>query len=206
MRLKSADYIYLLLSCIAGVWQAWSFNYGKDSVLLVMTMSLPFALASYAHASLLDMTTIVGERPHWKRALLLWVGMPLSLVVGSLTILAETGSMYAIGLGWNDLPFYTLRLLIGEAAACLVWAKCLQVWLHQPTLHPSRIRYFFLVAALYAGVLLANTFSALIHETSDFFVVSVVGTMTSAMIVIFMRNKRQLAHANIRQVNPAQLM
>jgi hypothetical protein len=93
-----------------------------------------------------------------------------------------------------------------EAAACLVWAKCLQVWLHQPTLHPSRIRYFFLVAALYAGVLLANTFSALIHETSDFFVVSVVGTMTSAMIVIFMRNKRQLAHANIRQVNPAQLM
>ena len=137
LQLNWWDSIYILLSGIVGVWQAWCFNYGRDSILIAVLMSLPFALASYAHALFLRATGTVPERPDWRRTLVLWVGMPLSLVVGSLTILAETGIMYAVGFGVDNLPLDSFRLLVGEAAACLAWAVCLLVWSRKPALRRS---------------------------------------------------------------------
>jgi hypothetical protein len=81
-------------------------------------MSLPFAVAPYGHAAFLSTTSAVAERPDWKRILVLWAGMPLSLVVGSLTILGKTRFMYTVGFGTDNLPFDSVRLLIGEGAAC----------------------------------------------------------------------------------------
>lgn len=90
LQLNQWDSIYILLSGTVGVWQAWCVNYGRNSVLLAIFMSVPFAVVSYAHALLLNQDGIINERPDWKRVLVLWAGMPLSLVVFSLTVLMET--------------------------------------------------------------------------------------------------------------------
>jgi|HubBroStandDraft_2_1064218.scaffolds.fasta_scaffold87128_2 hypothetical protein len=128
-RLRSADYLYILFTCIAGIWQSWCFTYGSDRFLLVILilMGFPFALASYVHAWFLSTTRTVVERPDWMRILILWAGKPLCIVVASLTVFAETRIMVAIGFGIMDLPFYDLRLLVGEGAACLAWAGCLLI-------------------------------------------------------------------------------
>ena len=187
------DYIYFLLSCIAGVWQAWCFDYGRDNALTIMLgafMGLPFALASYIHSSI-----HVAERPDWKRLLILWVGMPLSLVVGALMLLAETGIMRAVGYDMDHLPFYRLRLLIGEAVACSAWAMCLLLWVRYHRRSGSPYRFFVVFATLYAGVLLVNGFSVLVHRSSSryFLVASIVETALSAVIVIFTKSKEQVS-------------
>jgi hypothetical protein len=123
LRSTATGYIYVLLSSLAGVWQWWCADYGRDNFLTVTLgalMSLPFALASYAHASLFNSTIVT--RPNWKRIFILWAGMPFSFAIASLTILAQTRIMYAIGLGIDNLPYDSVRLMIGEGAACLVWA------------------------------------------------------------------------------------
>ena len=195
MQLKSVDYIYILVSCIAGVWQAWCFNYGTNNLILliVVAMSLPFAFASYIHASLRCATDNIAERTGWKRMFILWAGMPLSLVAFSLTALAETGIMYASGFGIVDLPFDSLRLLIGEGVASLAWAICLLIWGRQSGQRLSRNLLLATFAALFAGVLFANGLAYLILKTShrDLYVYleSTVATTISAFILVFLRNK-----------------
>jgi hypothetical protein len=194
MRLKSIDYVYVLLACIAGVWQAWCFNYGinygSKGDFTVVAMSVPFALASYAHAWFLNRDGAVGERPDWKRALVLWAGMELSLVVAFLTIFAETGIMLAAGFGIVNLPFDALRLLIGEGAACLAWATCLLIFARRPVLRPP-IPVLASFAALFAGVLIAAGLATLIRRSfqKDFYLIltSIIATAISALILIFLR-------------------
>src|SRR5690348_2228018 len=104
------------LLCTA-VWQAWCFNSSKTAWLIV-PMGLPFALATYAHAFSLN-----GTRPSWQRIVVLWVGMPLSMLAAALLMAAETGAMYVAGFGVNDLPFLITRFLIGMSAGCLLDRK-----------------------------------------------------------------------------------
>ena len=190
------DIVYFLLSCIAGAWQAWCFNYGVDNALTVIFgifMGFPFALVSYAHTSILSKSVDIADRPDWKRVVILWVGMPLSLVLGALTILAETVIMRAVGYGWDGLPFCSLRLLIGEAVACLIWAMFLLMWLRQ---RGPASRYYFLgvFAMLFAGVLCAHGFFSLVPRYSSKYVLttSIVETALSAMIVIFTRSRERM--------------
>lgn len=193
------DYIYFLFACIAGAWQAWCFDYGSDNKLTIILgafMSLPFALASYAHASMLSRSGAVTERPDWRRLFILWVGMPLSLAIGALTIHVETGTMHVVGYDNDHLPFYSLRILIGEAVACSAWAMCLLLWLRHNRKPRSRYRFFIVFAMLFAGVLLAYGFSALVGRSSSkyFLVTSIVETALSALIVIFTKARERMAH------------
>ena len=190
----AVDYIYFAIACFAGVWQAWCFEYGADNALTIilgLSMGLPFALASYSHATIVSKSTASGEGADWKRTLILWLGMPISVLIGALTILAGTVLMSALGYGRDNLPFYSLRLLIGEAVACLVWAKCLQLWLRDQWRPGSRNRLFVVFATLYAGVLFTRGFSVLLHKYSSkyFLVTSICETALSAMIVIFAKNR-----------------
>jgi hypothetical protein len=190
MRLKSTDYFYVFLSCFTGVWQAWCANYGRNSIFLALVMSLPFALTSYGHAWLLNKTGVVEERPNWKRMIALWVGMPLSFMVGSLTILIETRILYAAGFRTNP-PFHDLRLLIGEGAACVAWTACILLFLGNHSLSPSRSRLLILSGVLYAGVLLAYGFAFLVrgYFRNDVYLISlsVLETALSALIVVLTR-------------------
>jgi len=188
--LKSFDYVYVPLSSIIGVWQWWCINHGKDnivSIILLMFMGLPFALASCAQLSLRP----VAVRRNWARIIVLWAGMPLSLAVASLVILAETGILYAAGFGTNDLPFDFLRVLIGEGAASLVWAICLLMSLREPSRRVSRTRILGTSAAIFAGTLLSQALSKLIlshfHMDIYFLLISLVVTTLSAFVVIFLR-------------------
>lgn len=198
LQLNQWDGIYILLSGIVGTWQAWCLNYGSNGLLLAILWSLwslPFALASYVHASLLKKAGIVNERPDWKRMLVLWAGMQFSLVIFSLTVLMETQIMSVLYRTADNLPFYGLSLLIGEAAACLAWAVCLLVWSRRPVLRRSGNRLLALFAALFAGVLIAAGLATLIRRSfqKDFYflLTSVVATMISALILVLLRGKTQ---------------
>lgn len=194
-QVKPADYIYVLFSCIAGVWQAWCFTYGSNDLLvfLVIGMSLPFAVASYIHAALLNTASDIVERPDWKGIIVLWVGMPLSLIVSSVIMFAETEILYAAGFGRIDLPFDSLRILIGEGFACLAWAACLLLWFRQQGIRPSRKRLLAIFAALFTGVLIADGLSRLVvrylHKDIYFLLTSMVVTVLSALIVVFTSGK-----------------
>ena len=195
MRLIPIDYGYVSLACISGVWQAWCFNYGSNKLLVpvVIGMSLPFALASYAHASFRRRAKSVAECPDWKRMIILWAGMSLSLASFSVVSLAETGLMYAFGFGVVDLPYYSFRLLIGEGAACLVWAICLLMWSRQTGSNFPRNRLPATFVILFFGVLFASGLAYLTLKlfNRDFYVYfeSVVVTTISAFIVIFPESK-----------------
>lgn len=197
MQLASVDYGYILLACIAGVWQAWCFNYGSNRllVLVVIAMSLPFALSTYAHAAFLRRARLVAELPDWKRMLILWAGMPLSLTTFSLVSLAETRLMYSLGFGLVDLPYYQFRLLVGEAAACLVWAICLLMWSRQAGTGVPRNSLLEAFAILFVGVLFANGLAYLVLKLFNrdfyFYFESVVATTISAFIAI--TSRRQVA-------------
>jgi hypothetical protein len=191
LSLKSVDYIYVLFSSGAGVWQAWSANYGRNSILLAVTMSLPFAVASYAYALFRSTTSADAQRPDWKRVLILWAGMPLCMVVFTLTALAEVGIMRGIGFGIDNLPFVSLRILIGAGAACFAWAICLLAWSRQRSLRLLRSRIPVVSATLFVGVLSAYGLSELILRNlhKDLFVLltSIVVTTISALILVILR-------------------
>ena len=194
--LKSFDYVYVSLSSIISVWQWWCINHGKDnvfSIILLVLMGLPFALASYAQLLLRP----VAVRHNWARIIVLWAGMPLSLVAASLIILAETGVLYAAGFGTNDLPFDFLRLLIGEGAASLVWAICLLMSLREPGRRVSKTRILGTSAAILAGALLSQALSKLIlsyfHKDIYFLLTSLVVTTLSAFVVILLRHQPEEA-------------
>jgi hypothetical protein len=117
--------------------------------------------------------------------------MPSSLVLGALTILVETKTMQVAGLGIDNLPFYNVRILIGEAAACAIWATCLLVWSNQPRLRLLVGDLFVCFAVLVGGVLSAYGLSTLIlrvlHSDVLIYVTSVIGTTVSAVLVVFFR-------------------
>lgn len=151
-------------------------------------MGLPFALASYVHASALSRIL-----PDWKRVTVLWLGMPLSMLAAALLMLTETGAMYAAGLGVNDLPFLTARFLIGESAACLVWAGCLLIWAKRP----FRGHLLSIFAFLYAGVFLSYGLARAVQRWADKDVyllsVSLIETLISALCLISLVQRRKPA-------------
>jgi len=196
MRLKSVDYIYVLLSCVLGIWQAWCLNYPSNGLLLAIPgslWSLPFALASYAHASLLKKAGIVNQHPDWKRVLVLWAGMPLSLVAFSLTGLMETQIMSVFYRTADNLPLFNLRVLIAEGVGSVVWAVCLLVWSGRPSLRvflrslptPSAILFASALSAYGLATLLFRSF----HKDMLLVLTSTVTTAVSAVILIVLRNK-----------------
>jgi hypothetical protein len=193
LQLSFADYAYFLLSAFVGVWQAWCATYGRNSLLLPFLMSLPFALASYGHAALLNKAGVVDERPNWKGLLALWAGMPLSLVVCFLTVLIATRAMSAVDGGADSIPFYDLRLLIGECAGSVVWAGCLLVWSGLPGPRLSMRRLPGVSAILFAGVLIAYGLAAPIfrrfHKDILILLTSVVTTLISAVIVVLLEKR-----------------
>jgi hypothetical protein len=200
MKLAAVDYVYVLLSCIAGLWQSWCVNYARDNILaviLVILMSLPFTLASYGYALFLHRTSMAAEQPNWSRILVLWAGMPLSMVVGSLALLAQTAIMYVVGFGIVDLPFYSLRLLIGEGAACLVWAECLVIWSRQRSLRSARTRFLATFTALCVGLLIAYGLSTVMlikfHKNVFWSSTSIVMTAISALVVVHLKRDSQEA-------------
>jgi hypothetical protein len=93
--------------------------------------------------------------------------------------------MYALGI--TNLRFEALRLLIGEGAACLLWAKCLQFGsgLNRPNSSHSIAPLF---VSLFLGVIAAHGLAMLSHKIfgagNFFFFMSVIVTMISALIVI----------------------
>lgn len=194
-QLGPADYTYILFSCIAGLWQGWCFTYGSNRLLVLVAigMSLPFALATYAYALFLNRATSIAERPDWKRMLILWAGMPFSLVCSSLMSMAETRLMYVFGYGTVDLPFYDIRLLIAEGAACLAWAACLLVWSRRSGAGAVRNRFLAAFAVLFVGVIMADGLAylalRLLNRDLYFYLESVVTTIISALILIFVENK-----------------
>jgi len=196
MRLKSADLIYVVLSSVAGVWEWWCADYGRDNLITVslfILMSLPFALMSYVYGSQHGRSGGLAVRSDWKRILVLWAGMPLALAVGSLAILAQTGILYAVGFGPVNLPLDTLRLVIGEGAACLAWAICLLAWSCGLGSCWSRSRLLASFTILFAAVLSANGVSNLVlktfHKDIYLLLTSVVATAISAVILVFLRSK-----------------
>jgi hypothetical protein len=190
---RPIDYIYLLLCSAAGVWQWWCAVYGQDNIItvvLALLMSLPFTLASYWHARRIS---TASDWPDWKRMLVLWAGMPLSLVVGSMTGFAETKVLLSAGFRMENLPFYFFRIAVAEAAACGAWTICLVVWFRQPGLHLSRRRILALFASLFGGVLSAQALSYLIntnfHQDIYLLSTSVIATAISGMSLVFLRIK-----------------
>jgi len=203
MRIKSLQFGYVLLACIAGLWQAWCFDYGSNRLLVLVAigMSLPFALVTYGYAALLRGGMSVAGRPDWRRMLILWAGMPLSLASFSLVSLAETGLMDAFGLGVVDLPLYNVRLVVGEGAACFVWATCLLLWSRQTGSSVPRNRLLVAFATLFVGVLLASglAYVALRLFSRDYYVYleSEVTTVISAFVVILAGNNASESRRNL---------
>ena len=128
---------------------------------------------------------------------MLWAGMPLSLLSGALTMAAETGITYAVGFGVDELPLYNLRFLIGAAAACLAWAKCLQISSRHQNPRPPRNRVLPLFVVLFLGVIFAHGLSLLIKRTTQkdvyFLLASIIETTISAAIVMFVSQNPLLA-------------
>jgi len=197
LRLGRWDGIYLVFSVIAGVWQAWSANYGRNSIVLAVTMSLPFAVGSYAYILFRSTFPPDIKRSDLKGVLILWAGMPLCIVVFTLTELLEVGIMRGIGFGLDNLHFFSLRILIGEGVACLAWAMVLLAWLRQEGLRLPRTHIPRVFATLVAGVLFAYGLSELtlriLHKDIFVFLTSIVVTTISALILVILRSKAQQA-------------
>jgi hypothetical protein len=192
-QLNQWDGIYILLSGIVGVWQAWCLNYGRNSIFVDMFWSVPFGLVSYVHASLLKKAGIVDERPDWWRVLVLWAGMQISLVVFSLTVLMETQIMSAFYHTVDNLPFVDLRILIGEGAGAVVWAGCLLVWPVRTNLRVFLRSLPALSAILFVGGLsafgLAIVVRRIFHRDMFLVLTSTIVTAVSGAILVSLRNK-----------------
>ena len=193
LRLSQWDGIYLLFSSVAGVWQAWCANSGSNQfmVLQVILMGVPFALASYAHASLSNRVDSIAERLDWKRALVLWAGMPLCLVVVSLTMFVQAGITHLIGFATDNVRLIYLWIVIGEGAACFFWAECLLIWSRQQAFSTLRRPLLALFAALFPGALCTLGLSELIligfHKDITILLTSIVMTTISALILVLLQ-------------------
>jgi hypothetical protein len=152
---------------------------------MLLLMGFPFALISYGHALLRPVTGIVSGRLDWKSIIVFWIGMPLSFMLGALTILAETGIMQALGFGVRDLPLYDLRLLIGEAAACAAWTTCILFWCRRSQRKAS---FLLLCVALVIIVMGAYGFSTVLfrafHKDLYILLASVSATTLSAVFLV----------------------
>jgi hypothetical protein len=186
IRQSRSIYSYIFLACLAALWQWWCLQRGGNNtfaiVTLILLMGLPFALATYVYAA--SAVPPAVPRRRWRGMLVLWAGMPISLVAGISIIGAQTAIMYAAGFR-DDLPLYTVRLVIGEACACLAWALCLQTSLRQMGPNRERRRFPGLFVALFAGVLFVEVLSWLTlrywHKDIFFISLSIVVTVISAL-------------------------
>lgn len=119
--------------------------------------------------------------------------MPLSILAAALLMLTETGAMYAAGLGVNDLPFLTARFLIGESAACVVWAGCLLIW----SKTPFRSHLLSIFAFLYTGVFLSYGLARAVQRWADkdvyWLSASLIETLISALCLISLVQRRKPA-------------
>ena len=117
--------------------------------------------------------------------------MPLSMLAAALRMLTETGAMYAAGLGVNDLPFLTARFLIGESAACLVWAVCLLFWSRRS----FRNHFLPVFVFLYAGIFLSYGLARVAQKwaAKDIHVLSVscIETLISALCLMSLVQRRK---------------
>lgn len=187
MRLNTFDILYVVVSGAAGLWQSWCFNRSGHWAFLVL-MSVPFAVISFARQILVSQ----HESPPWRMLLTLWICMPLALVFGALVILGETEALGAITHTRINLPYYTFRLLLGEAAASLIWSFAL-VMSCRGSFRLSRARVLFTTATIYVAVLAAHAVSIVVkngyHEDIYFTSESLLVTVLSAlMIIAYTRN------------------
>jgi hypothetical protein len=201
--MKPIQFCYILLSCIAGLWQAWCIAYGKDdyvAVILGMTLGLPFALLSYLYTRSQHNYPENG-RSNWKDFIVLWLGMPLSLLVGTLAIVVETRIMLASGFKLDALPHYTVRLLIGEAIGCLAWATCLVLCYRRYA--SRRLRLLTVFGILFVAVLVSHFLATAIREITAldlyFPLISIFLMLVSAITVIFSTNEAggRVARSNV---------
>jgi hypothetical protein len=195
MRLKFVDYIYVLFSLVAGTWEVLCLHYGRDNaiaIILVLFMGFPFAIVSYIHALSLSRAGNYHGRQGWKGLLILWMGMPVSFTAGALSMAAATAVLYSSGSESASFPFDVLRLF-GEGVACLAWAACLRTWSSQTGVHLSRNRLFVYFVFLFVGAIAAQGISMLVFRSFQkdlyWFLESTVVTTSSALILIFARNK-----------------
>ena len=201
IKLKAADYAYFIAACGAGVWQAWCLNYSGDDILsifLVLSFSVSFAVASYGYLSAFRGTEARDTQPPWKPILVLWAGMPLSVVLASLSMLATLELSRAVGFGAdNNVPLVYLVIAMGEGVACLAWAKCLQIFCRQVGSGelPGRFRTVFV--SLFLSVLLAEGLIRLAPSYPSpemyFGSISVLATATSAIILVISAKPGSLA-------------
>jgi len=200
-RLKSADYVFLMAACGAGMWQAWCISYPRDdifSIFLVMSFGVPFAVASYGYLSAFSGTGARDTRPPWKPILVLWAGMPPSVVLASLSMLATSQVSRAVGFRIdNNIPFAYFVIAMGESVACLAWAKCLQIFCRQIGLGELHGRLKAVFVSLFVSVLLAEGLLKLSpsypSQRISLGCISVLATITSATILVISAKRGSLA-------------
>jgi hypothetical protein len=187
---SGVDCVYLLSCCLAGVWQAWCFNYGRDDVFtltLILLMGLPFAISSYAREVFRNRASTAASRPKWSSVFILWAGMPLSLALGALCVGLTTTVRHVLGLAATH-PRFDAPLLVGEGAACMAWAEALQVWCQRLGLWGSKSGVVLNFSLLFAGALTAQSLSILVFKSSHkdiyWFLESTVVTTISGMVLL----------------------
>lgn len=129
--LKAADCVYFVLACGAGIWEAWCAGWSGDDALaifLLISMSEAFAVLSSGYMLQFGGGGHIGPRSPWKPIVILWAGMPLSVLLASLSMTGVTRALSAAGFRVdNNVPYAHILIGSGEAVACLAWTACLQV-------------------------------------------------------------------------------
>ncbi len=191
--LNTVDSLYVVISCFAGVWEAWCITYGRDDVfalVCVVLMGFPFAFASRVYNSFSKPDAVIGERKASSGMSILWAGMPFSFLFGALCLAGISAGLSAFGLVPANFPFDSI-LFFGEGAASLAWTLCILMWSRQPDANWSRLRFLLSFAALFAGALGAHGISLLVlghyHRDLYWFLEFTIVTTISAIIIVILR-------------------
>lgn len=195
--LNASDYTYILLSGFAGVWEAWCCNSGNDKLLAValMLMGFPFAALTYAHQKFTFHGEVtVSAARSWRRLVVLWAGIPLSLFCGAWCAGATTALIYAIAHPTN-FPGY-IPLSVAYACAGLAWTCCIRIWLPPPD-SPLFSKgtlgvYLIVMAGILVGLALTESISAAFHKDLFWQVEGILLTALSAgIIAVFSRRSHR---------------
>src|SRR5438045_1678328 len=115
--------------------------------------------------------------------------------------LAWTGRIDSDRLGVHHLPFDSVRLMVGEAAACLAWGACLLVFVAEgePSRRPRFLIFFLgLLTSILCAHGLSTAIKAINHKDVYFIVTSILATATSAISVVLL-GKGALESKVVRQ-------